>query len=179
MIMIIGILIFIRVQINTPPRSNEDIIRAEQEHSSAIEAENTTVKDEKEIQSKEDISQKEIKENNPIENDPNFSITANTELSESENYLVILSVLIPGTYKAENDIHFIFNVDETYEGYFNAEKTHVTGYCYELKGEVGKDTSIRIYNPLNEESVTYPLEFTSDGKIYMYYFENKSIELGI
>lgn len=100
-------------------------------------------------------------------------------LSEAENYQVIYMALIPGTYQAEDGMVFIFGTDGTFEGYFNAENTNVKQYKYEITGKIGVESFIKISNPTYTESVTYPLEITTDGKIYMYYSEEKYIELGI
>lgn len=60
-----------------------------------------------------------------------------------------------------------------------AENTNVKQYKYEITGKIGVESFIKISNPTYTESVTYPLEITTDGKIYMYYSEEKYIELGI
>lgn len=102
-----------------------------------------------------------------------------SKLSEEEHYQIIYKALIPGTYEAEEGISFTFNSDGTFDGYYNADNPNVTRYNYDIEGEIGVNSCIKISNPTCTESETYPLEFTSDGKILMYYSEDKYIELGI
>ena len=167
-IIIIGILVFASSRAGTMPKSENDLLVNTPETSEAAEDE----------PDKEEVDVVYESEESPEEGSDLFK-KDEPVLSEAENYQVIYKALIPGTYETEEGMVFTFNMDGTFDGYFNSDNPHVTHYNYDIVGEVGVESFIKISNPTFSESESYRLEFTSDGKILMYYSEDKYIELGI
>jgi len=166
-ILIIGIMVFAGNKVATSPKSEEEWLVNTPDAS---------------VETPVDENSDAIAETDviiPEEEDSGLFKKEEPKLSEEENYQVIYKALIPGTYEAEEGIVFTFNTDGTFDGYYNADNPNVTRYNYDIEGEIGVDSCIKISNPTFTESESYPLEFTSDGKILMYYSEEKFIELGI
>ncbi len=167
LLVIIGIIILVGNKVATSPKSDKEWLINTPDVSME-----TPIEENSDIVAESDMFI-------PEEEDSGLFKKEAPKLSEAENYQVIYQALIPGIYEAEEGIVFDFNTDGTFEGYYNAENPNVTRYNYGIEGEIGVDSCIKISNPTFTESESYPLEFTSDGKILMYYSEDKFIELGI
>lgn len=165
-IIIIGIMVFVGNRASSTPKSEKEWLVNAPDASDDVLAGDEDGANDAEVIVPEDDDSDLFKKEEP-------------KLSEEENYQVIYKALIPGTYEAEEGVVFTFNTDGTFNGYYNSENPNVTRYNYSIEGEIGVDSCIKISNPTFTESESYPLEFTSDGKILMYYSEDKFVELGI
>ena len=166
-VIIIGIMVFVGNRASIDPKSDKELlINTPDASAETLVDRNIELDDESDLIIEEEEDSGLFKKEEP-------------KLSEEENYQVIYKALIPGTYEAEEGIVFTFNTDGTFYGYFNSENPDVSRYSYDIEGEIGVDSCIKISTPTFSESESYPLEFTSDGKILMYYSEDIYVELGI